>query len=58
MSSKLQPGQQVKVLRGSFRNFVGTVAEVKPQTGKVRVTLSLFNNPVTFELGVGQVKQV
>jgi transcription termination/antitermination protein NusG len=58
MSSELQPGQQVKVLEGAFRDFIGTVAEVKPDTGKVRVKVSLFMKPVTLELELRQVKQI
>ncbi len=58
MSSEPQPEQPVKVLEGAFRGFIGTVAEVKPETGKVRVRLSLFNKPVTLELGLKQVKLV
>ena len=58
MSPEPRPGQRVQLLAGSFRDFIGAVAEVKPAAGKVRVTLSVFNKPLTVELGLIQVKLV
>jgi transcriptional antiterminator NusG len=58
MNSGLRPGQQVRVLEGAFRDFIGTVAEVKLDAGRVRVKVSLFMKPVTLDLGLGQIKQI
>jgi len=43
-------GQVVEIMEGPFSDFSGTVEEVIPDKGKVRVSVSLFGRPTTVEL--------
>ncbi len=49
-------GQAVSVTEGPFTDFNGTVEEVLPDKGKVRVSVSLFGRPTTVELDYLQLK--
>jgi transcriptional antiterminator NusG len=49
-------GQVVEVMEGPFSDFSGTVEEVIPEKGKVRVSVSLFGRPTTVELDYLQLK--
>ncbi len=50
------PGQVVEIMEGPFSDFSGTVEEVLPDKGKVRVSVSLFGRPTTVELNYLQLK--
>jgi len=52
-----QVGEAVKVVDGAFQDFEGTVAEVKPQEGKLRVLISLFGRAYPLELDLIQVEK-
>lgn len=49
-------GQVVEIAEGPFSDFSGTVEEVVPDKGKVRVSVSLFGRPTTVELDYLQLK--
>jgi transcriptional antiterminator NusG len=49
-------GQVVEIMEGPFSDFSGTVEEVLPDKGKVRVSVSLFGRPTTVELDYLQLK--
>jgi transcriptional antiterminator NusG len=49
-------GQVVEIMEGPFSDFTGTVEEVLPDKGKVRVSVSLFGRPTTVELDYLQLK--
>jgi transcription termination/antitermination protein NusG len=49
-------GQVVEIMEGPFLEFSGTVEEVLPDKGKVRVSVSLFGRPTTVELDYLQLK--
>lgn len=49
-------GQVVEVMEGPFTDFSGTVEEVLPDKGKVRVSVSLFGRPTTVELDYMQLR--
>ncbi len=49
-------GQVVEISEGPFSDFSGTVEEVIPEKGKVRVSVSLFGRPTTVELDYLQLK--
>jgi len=62
--SKPQPkfsfetGDEVRVIDGPFTNFTGTVENVKPDKGKIRVLVSIFGRPTPVELEFVQVTKV
>ncbi len=49
-------GQAVAITDGPFTDFNGTVEDVMPDKGKVRVSVSLFGRPTTVELDYLQLK--
>ncbi len=48
--------QVVEVTEGPFKDFNGTVQEVYPDKGKVKVEVSLFGRPTSVELDFTQLK--
>lgn len=50
-------GDSVDVTEGPFSDFSGTVEEVYPEKGKVKVTVSLFGRPTSVELDYLQLKK-
>ena len=49
-------GQAVAITEGPFTDFNGTVEEVMPDKGKVRVMVSLFGRPTSVELDYLQLR--
>ena len=49
-------GQAVEVIQGPFTDFSGTVQEVYPEKGKVKVEVSLFGRPTSVELDFTQLR--
>ena len=49
-------GQAVAITEGPFTDFNGTVEEVIPEKGKVRVSVSLFGRPTAVELDYLQLR--
>lgn len=49
-------GQVVEVIKGPFTDFSGTVQEVYPDKGKVKVEVSLFGRPTSVELDYMDLK--
>jgi transcription termination/antitermination protein NusG len=50
-------GDPVEVVEGPFSDFSGTIEEVYPEKGKVKVTVSLFGRPTAVELDYLQLKK-
>src|SRR5918998_831199 len=48
--------EAVEITEGPFTEFSGTVEEVMPDKGKVRVTVSLFGRPTSVELDYLQLR--
>jgi transcriptional antiterminator NusG len=48
----------IEVMDGPFTGFVGTVDELFPEKGKVKVIVTLFGRPTTVELDCIQLKSL
>lgn len=55
---QFEEGDSVKVIDGPFADFNGTVDEVKPEKGKLRVLISIFGRNTPVELDFIQVEKV
>ncbi|HHW07874.1 MAG TPA: transcription termination/antitermination protein NusG [Clostridia bacterium] len=51
-------GQNVRVTSGPFENFIGTVDEINPEKGKIKVLVSMFGRETPVELEFHQVEKL
>lgn len=51
-------GESVRVKEGSFANFNGTIDEVNPNRGKLRVMVNIFGRATPIELEYWQVEKI
>ena len=52
-----QQGELVKIVEGPFSNFLGTVDEVNPERGRVKVLVKIFERLTSVELEFWQVEK-
>lgn len=57
-TTDLTPGQVIHVVSGPLADFDGTVSEVMPEAGKVKVLLTIFGRETPVELTLDQVTTV
>jgi transcriptional antiterminator NusG len=57
-SMSFHQGESVKVIDGPFLDFNGTVEEVRPEKGKLRVLISIFGRATPVELDFAQVERL
>jgi len=50
-------GEMVRVIRGPFENFSGTIEEINPERGKLKVLVSMFGRETPVELEYNQVEK-
>ncbi len=53
-----ESGDEVRVIDGPFTNFNGTVEDVNPEKGKIKVLVSIFGRSTPVELDFVQVSKL
>ncbi|KAH9325513.1 hypothetical protein KI387_005691 [Taxus chinensis] len=54
--SKLLAGSTVKVISGPFAEFTGRIKEFDSETGKAKVTVTMFGNETPLDLDINQLE--
>lgn len=57
-TTNIEPGMTVKVISGPLADFDGSVSEVNPEAGKLKVMLTIFGRETPVELMIDQVSVI
>jgi len=57
-STTLEVGQSIRVVSGPLADFDGTISEVSPDSGKVKVMVSIFGRETPVELSFDQIARI
>jgi len=55
---QFEKGENVRIIEGPFKHFMGMVEDVNEQKAKLRVTVTVFDRPTPVELDFLQVEKV
>jgi transcriptional antiterminator NusG len=56
--SIFQKGDKVRVIEGPFVNFTGTIEDMNPERGKLKVMVAIFGRLTPVELEYYQVERI
>ena len=56
--SVFQPGDRVRVVEGPFVNFTGTIDDLNPERGRLKVMVAIFGRLTPVELEYYQVERI
>lgn len=56
--SSFSVGEAVKITDGAFADFIGSVKEIDPSKGKIKVLISFLGREAPVELEFGQVNKI
>jgi len=51
-------GESVRVISGPFENFIGSIEEIQPDKGKLKVLVSMFGRETPIELDFSQIEKI
>lgn len=51
-------GENVRVTSGPFENFIGSIEEIQPEKGKLKVLVSMFGRETPIELDINQIEKI
>ncbi|MEW6097269.1 MAG: transcription termination/antitermination protein NusG [bacterium] len=55
---KFEKNEPIKVIQGPFTNFIGTVGEIDPKQGKLKVMMNILGRVTPVELEFHQVEKL